>query len=128
MVTFEDWVSARGGTATGPVRAGADALPGRSLGGPFVHPEPLYRLYKNQSAATKYENDAYEMAKLAQRLSTPPSPGIGMGTPALQTYEDGSLGYPGTASANPGVYPNGSGDPLLVLLQMWLNNRFPSGR
>ena len=56
-----------------------------------------------------------------------PSPGLGMGTPALQTYEDNSMGYPGTASANPNVHPNGVGDPILILLQTLLNQRHPNG-
>lgn len=59
--------------------------------------------------------------------SPTPSPGLGMGTPGLQTYEDYSMGYPGTASANPMVHPQGAGDPLLILLQMLINQRFPNG-
>ena len=45
-----------------------------------------------------------------------PSPGLGSGIPNSTLYEDNSMGYPG-----------GQGDPLLILLQLLLNNRFPNG-
>lgn len=56
-----------------------------------------------------------------------PQPGLGMGTPSPVMYEDYSMGYPGVASPNPLVHPEGVGDPLLILLQMLLGQRFPNG-
>lgn len=44
--------------------------------------------------------------------SVPP----GWDVPGTRPYEDGSLGVPGAHS-----------DPLLMLLQEWLNRRFPNG-
>lgn len=56
-----------------------------------------------------------------------PSPGLGSGVPAIGQYEDMSYGYPGTASPS-SLHPQGAGnDPLLILLQMLINNRFPNG-
>lgn len=53
------------------------------------------------------------------------SAGLGSGVPNLRMYEDNSMGYPGTAS--PSALGPGSGDPLLMLLQILMNKRFPNG-
>ena len=54
------------------------------------------------------------------------SPGLGSGVPNTRMYEDNSMGYPGVTS--PSTLGPGGGDPLLMLLQVLLNNRFPNGQ
>jgi len=114
---YSDYLAANGVPRVGPARAGADSLPGRSLGGHFV-PSDMYYLYNNPHGATRWEDQAYEMDRQSQTMrpsNALPSPGLGYGAPLPQQSPDGSFGYPGRYE-----------DKVLTMIANILNKRFPN--